>query len=133
MQSRKQTTRKEMERKGLAVPIALLALFVVGVLVTGVFYLFSREPGEDTSTVSVGQTVAPETGPWVRGLPDSIRADSLAVPADTFAPNPSGGPAPLSGDPVNTASRFESVPERASTPASRTAPKVGIPRVDPLH
>lgn len=137
MQSRQQTNRKETERKGLAVPIALLALLVVGVLVTGVFYLLSHEPDHASAgKVSVGRTVAP--GPWLGGLRDSLSADSLSedslsIRGDTSASGPSGGPVPLSGNPVDTVSRLRPAPEHMTTPENGASPKAAIPRVDPLH
>ncbi len=123
MQSSKRTTRRETGPNGLAVPIALLALLVIGVLVTGAFYVFSHEPDNGhASKVSVGQSVVPAPSPQSKPVLDSMQADTLNPRVDTSAPGGGERHAPLSVNPIPAASvQRTSLAEPLSVPAGRAS------------
>lgn len=76
MQRREQPKRR-LRRRGLAVPIALLALIIIGILVTGAFYVLSRAPEPATTgAVPTGQSTRwkPQAAPTPA---DTIDADSM--------------------------------------------------------
>jgi len=58
-----------LDHSGLAVPLALLALIIVGVLVTGMFLMLSREPAAGLRSA----------GPALSGR---SAAESVIVPAE---------------------------------------------------
>lgn len=140
MQSRERITRRETERNGLAVPIALLALVLIGVLVTGAFYMLSRDPDSaDSSKVSVHQTAVPappaaDVRPTDSLVADSVLADSLKRSGDAAATSPIPDHAPLSTNsarPLPARDRW--VAGTNSVPASRRTGMAGTPDSGALH